>query len=88
MIITVEFSGENKSGKSTIAQLIRDTLLSHGVNVELHDHDHPEELPNLQGRIESIKRMGVKVVLKPTNRATKCCDEKLHEVQNIQCVPV
>ena len=62
MSLQIKITGYAGEGKSTIAQLIRNLLVTYGLNVKLIDEDDPSDIPqeSLATRTEGIKaRNGV-----------------------------
>lgn len=61
--VVIRFYGKAKTGKSTVAEIIRTALADHGISVEIHDKEHFESIGHLAERIEIIKKRGTKFVL-------------------------
>lgn len=62
MPLQVKITGNAGEGKSTLARLISNLLVEHGLNVKLVDGDDPSDIPEdiLTKRTEGIKsRNGV-----------------------------
>jgi adenylylsulfate kinase-like enzyme len=62
MSLQVKITGNAGEGKSTLARLINNLLVSYGLNVKLIDEDNPSDIPleTLATRTEGIKsRNGV-----------------------------
>ena len=57
MALKITIEGKAGEGKSTLAQLVRNLLVTYGLNVKLYDEDNPSDIPveSLATRLEGIK---------------------------------